>query len=41
MRIPRTSLQACSSGSFDYIFAVGGLTEDGKATAIVERYNVH
>lgn len=42
IRVARRLLSACSSASCDYIFAVGGQKgEEGGATPIVERFNIH
>ena len=40
MQVARSAFTACSSGNCEYIYAAGGLTENGQASAIVERYNV-
>ena len=41
MLVARTEFQACSSTNCEFIYVVGGKIDDGKPTAIVERYNVH
>ena len=40
MRISRESLLACSASACNAIYAVGGVTDKGKVTHVVEKYSV-
>ena len=40
MKVARGALTACSTATCDYIYAVGGFTNQGTSTQLVERFNV-
>ena len=40
MKIARCAFTACATGTYDYIYAVGGRNQQSRALSLVERYDV-